>query len=147
MRSDVSWVSLFASQRYLLNIGSYVSSSDLSDYQRGPLQGAPLAYDQYEGHLYGLPQVTDFLALLYNKADIPSPPRTMADFEHDAENVVQSRAPKATYGFETTGTSYYVLPFLWAFGGGMLGQHNKPLVNSLGSKAGLKFLLQTAERG
>jgi arabinogalactan oligomer / maltooligosaccharide transport system substrate-binding protein len=140
LRSDIGWVTQFAWQHYLLNIDSHVSQSDLSDYLR-----APLSYDKYNGHLYGLPQVTDFLALLYNqdefaKAGIASPPKTMADFKADAMKVVQRKA--ATYGFETTGTSYYVLPFLWAFGGGMIDQQNNILVNNKGSVAGLIFLLK-----
>ncbi|HEX6484045.1 MAG TPA: extracellular solute-binding protein [Ktedonobacteraceae bacterium] len=140
LRSDIGWVSQFASQRLLLPIDSMVSQSDLSDYL-----SPPLSYDKYNGHLYGLPQVTDFLALLYNqdefrKAGITSPPKTMHDFEDDAIKIVQSKA--ATYGFETTGTSYYVLPFLWAFGGGMIDQHNNILVNNPGSVAGLNFLLK-----
>jgi arabinogalactan oligomer/maltooligosaccharide transport system substrate-binding protein len=140
LRSDIGWVTQFASQRYLLPIDSYVSQSDRSDYL-----SVPLSYDWYNGHLYGLPQVTDFLALLYNKAEfakvgITSPPATMADFKAAAMKVVQSKA--ATYGFETTGTSYYVLPFLWAFGGGMIDQHNHILVNNAGSVAGLNFLLK-----
>lgn len=149
LRADVGWVTQFASQGYLLNLDSYVSQSDRSDYQSFPLRYAPLNYtplnyDTYNGSLYGLPQVTDFLALLYNKAEIrkahiPSSPATMADFETDAMKVVQSKA--ATYGFETTGTSYYVLPFLWAFGGGMFDKHNHILVNSPESVAGLNFLL------
>ena len=89
LRSDVSWVAQFASQGYLLNIDSYIPQGDLSDYL-----SAPLSYDYYNGHLYGLPQVTDFLALLYNKAElkkagITSPPATMADLESDAMKVVQ----------------------------------------------------------
>jgi arabinogalactan oligomer/maltooligosaccharide transport system substrate-binding protein len=140
LRSDVSWVTHFASQGYLLNIESYISQDDPSDYLP-----AALTYDYYNGHYYGLPQVTDFLALLYNKeelekARVTSPPATMADFEADAEKVVQSN-PK-TYGFETDGTAYDVLPFLYAFGGGMLGRHNEILVNSNGSVNGLKFLLK-----
>jgi arabinogalactan oligomer / maltooligosaccharide transport system substrate-binding protein len=147
LRSDVGWVTEFASQHYLLNINSYVSPIDLSDYQGGPLKGAPLVYDEYNGYLYGLPQVTDFLALLYNKAYISSPPRTMFDFETDAKNATRSTAPGApTYGFETNGLSYYTLPFLWAFGGGMLDQHGNILVNSPGSKAGLEFLLRLQNR-
>ena len=145
LRSDVGWVTQFASQRYLLNIDSYISQSDLSDYLP-----AALEYDKYNGYLYGLPQVTDFLALLYNKtelasAGITSPPATMADFEADAVKVVQSKA--ALYGFETTGTSYYVLPFLYAFGGGMLDQHYNILVNNAGSVAGLNFLLKLQNTG
>ncbi|HEX6552099.1 MAG TPA: extracellular solute-binding protein [Ktedonobacteraceae bacterium] len=140
LRADVSWVPQFASQHYLLNIDSYISANDLSDYLP-----APLSYDKYNGHFYGLPQVTDFLALLYNKAElsnagITSPPATMADFEAAAIKMVQSKAPQ--YGFETTGTAYYMLPFLWAFGGGMFDKYNNILVNNAGSVAGLNFLLK-----
>jgi arabinogalactan oligomer/maltooligosaccharide transport system substrate-binding protein len=145
LRADVGWVAKFASQHYLLNIDQFVSESqlDLSDYL-----SAPLSYDKYNGHLYGLPQVTDFLALLYNrdefrKAGIPSPPPTMLGsegLEADAIKIVQNKAAK--YGFETTGTAYYELPFLWAFGGDMIDQHNHILVADEGSVAGLSFLLK-----
>jgi arabinogalactan oligomer / maltooligosaccharide transport system substrate-binding protein len=141
LRSDVSWVAQFASQGYLQDIDSYIAQSDLSDYLN-----APLRYDYYDGHLYGLPQVTDFLALLYNKAELrkavgtTSAPATMNEFAADAARVVQSRA--ATYGFETDGTAYNVLPFLYAFGGRMFGQQDNILVNKPGSVAGLEFLLK-----
>ena len=138
--SYVGIVDQFAAQGYLLNIDPYISRDNLSDYL-----AAQLSYDFYNGHLYGLPQTTDFLALLYNKAElaragITSPPETMADFEADAVKVVQSKA--APYGFETDGTGGNVLPFLWAFGGGMLDPHNNILVNNAGSVNGLKFLLK-----
>ena len=140
LRSDVGWVTQFASLRYLLPIDSMVSQSDLADYLP-----APLNYDKYNGHLYGLPQVTDFLALMYNKAilakaGITTPPATMADFEADAIKIQQSKAAK--YAFETSGASYFTLPFLWAFGGGMIDANNKILVNDPGSIAGLTFLLK-----
>jgi len=140
LRSDVGWVAQFASERFLLPIDQYVSSSDQSDY----LPNA-LAYDKYNGHLYGLPQVTDFLAVLYNKAEftkagISSAPATMTDFEADAQKLVSSGASK--YGFETSGASYFALPFLWAFGGGMIDSQNHILVNNSGSVAGLNFLLK-----
>ena len=140
LRSDVGWVAQFASLRYLLPLDQYVSASDQSDY----LPNA-LAYDKYNGHLYGLPQVTDFLALLYNKAEfakagITSAPTTMTDFEADAQKLVSSKTAK--YGFETSGASYFALPFLWSFGGGMIDTNNNILVNNAGSVAGLNFLLK-----
>jgi arabinogalactan oligomer/maltooligosaccharide transport system substrate-binding protein len=140
LRAAVGWVAQLASEGYLLNIDSRVPQSDLSDYL-----GAPLSYDTYNGHLYGLPQVTDFLALLYNKAQlekagIATPPATMADFETAAKKVVQSKSAK--YGFETNGTAYDVLPFFYAFGGGMLGPNDESLVADDGSVNGLKFLLR-----
>lgn len=140
LRSDVGWVAQFASLRYLLPLDTYISQSEQSDY----LPNA-LAYDKYNGHLYGLPQVTDFLALLYNKtaftkAGISAPPKTMSDFEVDTQKLVSSHASK--YGFETSGASYFALPFLWAFGGGMIDPSNNILVNNSGSVAGLNFLLK-----
>ena len=139
LRSDVGWVAEFASQGYLLNIDPYISHGELSDYL-----GGPLSSDQYDGQYYGLPQVTDFLALLYNKAElrnagISSAPHTMSDFANDAMAVV--RDGKAQYGFETSGTSYNAMPFLYAFGGGMLDQQRNIIVNDAGSVAGLNFLL------
>ena len=160
-RSDIGWVGLFASKGYLLNIDSYIHQSpdiNLPDYEylKAPLGSrlpdgsvlGPLAYDEYAGHLYGLPQVTDVLALLYNKeelhnAGIYSPPSTMADLQSDAEQVVQYYRGKHVhkYGFETSGTAYYALPFLYAFGGGMFDSSNNVLVGSQGSVNGLQFLV------
>ena len=163
LRSDVGWVTLFASKGYLLNIDSYVRQSglDLSDYRSlnppfGPTlspdgtEFSPLAYDEYNGHLYGLPQVTDVLALLYNNkelqdAGITSPPSTMAALEDDAVQVVQDERGKhgspLQYGFETNGESYFALPFLYAYGGGMFDQNNNIIVDSQGSVNGLQFLM------
>jgi arabinogalactan oligomer/maltooligosaccharide transport system substrate-binding protein len=140
LRSDVGWVAQFASLRYLLPLDRSISQSDLSDY----LPNA-LAYDKYKDQLYGLPQVTDFLALLYNKAafvraGISGPPTSMAQFEADAQKLVSSKTSK--YGFETSGASYFALPFLWAYGGGMIDPNNTILVNNTGSVSGLNFLLK-----
>lgn len=69
----------------------------------------------------------------------------MADFEADAINVVHRE--KGIYGFETDGTSYDALPFLYAFGGGMIDQNNIIAVNSAGSVRGLAFLLELQKVG
>jgi arabinogalactan oligomer / maltooligosaccharide transport system substrate-binding protein len=146
LRSDVTWVAQFASQGYLLNLDSYASQIDLSGYLP-----AALSYDYYQRNLYGLPQVTDFLALLYNKADLQkavdttSPPATMTELEADAMAVVTSGAAK--YGFETDGKAYDNLPFIYAFGGGMLDTNHNILVNDAGSVAGLNFLLSLQDAG
>jgi arabinogalactan oligomer / maltooligosaccharide transport system substrate-binding protein len=144
LRSDVGWVAEFASKNYLLDIDPYASQRDLPHYMNGPL-----GHDRYNGRLYGLPQVTDFLALLYNKAELesaraPLPSTmtdfTMTDFERIAEEV--RRNHPRIYGFETDGTAYNVLPFLYAFGGGMFDKKDKQImVSSDGSVRGLQFLL------
>ena len=145
LRSDVGWTTQFASLRYLLPIDQYVSKSDLSDYLPSALN-----YDKYNGHLYGLPQITNFLALMYNKAiltktSITTPPTTMDQFEADAIKIVQTKSREVR--FRDFGTSYFTLPFLWAFGGGMVDIDGKTiLVNNSGSVAGLTFLLKLQTR-
>ena len=160
LRSDLTWTEQFAQKGYLLNIDSYAyqdqSELDLSDYGKlhiplGPdlspagTKFSPLTYDLYNGHLYGLPQVTDVQALLYNKkmladAGIPGPPQNMTQFEADVVRVAQKE--RGEYGFETDGTFVKALPFLYACGGGMLDQHNNEiLLNDKGSVSGLNFLV------
>lgn len=160
LRSDLSWTKLFAQKGYLLNIDSYAyqdkNNLNLSDYGRlnppfGPdlssagTKFSPLTYDEYNGHLYGLPQVTDVQALLYNKkelgdAGITGPPQNMTQFEADVVRVAQKN--KGEYGFETDGTLTKALPFLYACGGGLLDQHNnKILLSDQGSVSGLNFLV------
>lgn len=160
LRSDLAWTELFASEGYLLNLDSYAYQDQgelgLSDYQKlhpplGPdlsLAGnnfSPLTYDEYDGSLYGLPQVTDVQVLLYNKkeladAGITGPPQSMAQFEADAVRVAQK--DKGEYGFETDGTLAKALPFLYACGGGILDPHNDQiLLNDKGAVSGLDFLV------
>ena len=68
----------------------------------------------------------------------------MTDFETDAEKVKQ-QSNGATYGFETDGTSYNALPFLYAFGGGMFDQHNNILVNKQWVSRGPELPVEVAE--
>jgi arabinogalactan oligomer/maltooligosaccharide transport system substrate-binding protein len=153
LRSAVDWVTPFASQHYLLNIDSYIPNRYISPQYPVTLSNYlqdSLSYDKYNGHLYGLPQGIDFLALLYNQnefntASIHSPPKTMTALQEDAEQIVQRKA--APYGFETSGTAYYALPFLWASGGDLIGQQNKVQVSNSGSIKGLSFLLNLQNIG
>ncbi len=166
LRSDLSWTELFAQKGYLLNIDSYAyqdqSDLNLADYGLlnppfGPdlspagTRFSPLTYDKYSGHLYGLPQMTDVQALLYNKkelaeAGITGPPQNMTQFEADVVRVAQQN--KREYGFETDGTFAKALPFLYACGGGLLDQHNNNiLLNDQGSVSGLNFLDHLQNKG
>ena len=152
LRAASGWVGQFASQGYLLNLDPYFSriQSNTPGYLDDPLGTTRgLSYDRYQGSLYGVPQVTDFLALLYNtrelqRAGITSPPATMYQFEADAIKVVRSE--KRTYGFETNGSSYDALPFLYTFGGGMIDRNNNIVVNNPGSVKGLGVPAEAAEQ-
>lgn len=139
LRSDVGWNTEFAADHYLYDITSM--AGDTSDYLP-----APLAYATYQGKLYGLPQVTDFLVLYYNKAmlsaaHIATAPKTMDDF--DAANKALTKGSQ--YGWEFEGSSYFAQAFIFAFGGGLYDTTTTPptpIINNAGSVAGLSFLKQ-----
>ncbi len=78
LRTDVSWTSEFAKDGYLLQLDGRIDGGT-SDFLP-----ASLAYNIYNGHLWGVPEITSFIALYYNKAlfqaaNIPTPPVTLAD--------------------------------------------------------------------
>jgi arabinogalactan oligomer / maltooligosaccharide transport system substrate-binding protein len=135
LRSDVGWNSEFASKGLLYDITSM--QGDTSDFLK-----APLAYCTWQGKLYGLPQVTDFLVLYYNKSALSaknvSVPTTMQDF--DAANKALTGGGK--FGWEFQGGSYFAQAFIFAFGGGLIDDSGKPLINNAGSINGLNFLKQ-----
>lgn len=141
LRADVGWNTEFAANKYLYDITKYVSDSDKSDYLK-----APLAYATYQGKLYGLPQVTDFLVLYYNKqvlkaAGINDAPKTWTDF--DAANKKLTSGSK--YGWAWEGSSYFSQPFIFSFGGGLYDTSTNPptpTINNAGSVKGLNFLKQ-----
>lgn len=141
LRADVGWNTEFAANKFLYDITKYVSATDKSDYLK-----APLDYATYQGKLYGLPQVTDFLVLYYNKqmltgAGLTDAPKTWADF--DAANKKLTTGGK--YGWAWEGSSYFSQPFIFSFGGGLYDTSTTPptpTINNAGSVAGLNFLKQ-----
>ena len=141
LRADVGWNTEFAANKYLYDITKYVSASDKSDYL-----AAPMAYATYQGKLYGLPQVTDFLVLYYNKqmltsASIADAPKTWDDF--DAANKKLTTVGK--YGWAWEGSSYFSQPFIFSFGGGLYDTSTTPptpTINNAGSVKGFNFLKQ-----
>jgi arabinogalactan oligomer/maltooligosaccharide transport system substrate-binding protein len=141
LRSDVGWNTEFAANKYLYDITKYVGAQDKSDYLQ-----APMAYATWQGKLYGLPQVTDFLVLYYNKkalsdGGITAAPATWGDF--DAANKKLTTGGK--FGWTFQGGSYFAQPFIFSFGGGLFDTSTNPptpTINNAGSVNGLDFLKQ-----
>ena len=116
---------------------------DWDDFLAGPL-----AYGQWQGETYAVPQVTDALALLYNVRMLEEagvePPTTMDEFVAAGETLQTELGLENA--FYMRGDAYWLQPYLWAFGGGLLevneeGQVTEILVNNEGSVAGLEYLL------
>ncbi|MEU6645387.1 extracellular solute-binding protein [Saccharomonospora sp. NPDC046836] len=114
MRAEVGWTSTLAALGYLQPLDGTPALTGADDYLPVALQS-----NVYDGRTYGVPEVTDTLALLYNKdhfakAGITEPPRTWADLETAARKLEQ--AVPGTTGVFLNADAYFLLPFIYGEG-------------------------------
>lgn len=124
-----------------------VSGDVLAEYTKESLEAL-----SYDGKLYGLPFVVETYAMLYNKALIPEPPKTIAELEQLAAE--RTNASKDEYGFLYDATNFY---FSWAFMGGsggyIFGQDGNGFditdigLNKEGTVKGVKLIQSWFEKG
>ena len=117
-RSDVAWTPGFADQGILADLTSYFTADELADFLPGPL-----GTTTYQGKTYAVPHVTDALGLMCNKqlladAGLDHAPATWDELVEAGKKVTDLDAQK--YGFYTRGDSYWALPFIWSWGGGLV---------------------------
>lgn len=135
LRAEVAWVSDFAAQGYLYQLDGTPLMADKSDFLP-----TPLGADEYNGHVYGVPQVTDTLALMYNKklfkkAGISSPPTTWDEVAKDAQ---QLKSKAGVGGIYINSAGYFLLPFMYGEGGDLVDTQNKKItVNSPANVKGI----------
>jgi arabinogalactan oligomer/maltooligosaccharide transport system substrate-binding protein len=157
-RSEIAWTSEEAALGYLLELDSYISDEDKKDYLK-----APFAYNVYKGHIYGIPQTTDCLALIYNKRLFKEAgvkvPETIDEFRDVGMKLsIDSNGKNATdpgfnpdkikqYGFYFNGKEYFFQPFMWAFGGDLLDPEKQEiLINSPGSIEAINYLIDLRDK-
>jgi len=143
-RAEIAWTPEYAAMGLLLPVDNFLSAEDRADYLP-----APMKYNIYNGKTWGVPQVTDALALLYNKrmfkeAGIEAPPQTMDEFVAIAKKL--TNPAKGQYGFVLRGDSYWFQPFLWAFGGGLIDENKNIFINTPAAVEGLKFMIDLRDR-
>ncbi|MEY9931009.1 arabinogalactan oligomer/maltooligosaccharide transport system substrate-binding protein [Catenulispora sp. GP43] len=124
LRADVGWTPAFAQLGYLQPLDNTPALQDASDYMPGPY-----ASDHYNGKIYGVPQVTDTLTLLYNKdlltkAGITTPPKTWDELKSDS---LQIKAKTGVDGTFLDAASYYLLPFIYGEGGDIIDASAKKI--------------------
>lgn len=143
-RAEIAWVPEFAEMGFLYPLDELVTPEEKTDYLR-----APIAYCQYKGKLWGLPQVTDCLAFLYNKRIFAekglTPPTTTEELIHVGQQLRDHE--KNQYGFMYRGDSYWFIPFVWAFGGGLIdGDTRTVLINQPGTADALNYLIDLRDK-
>ncbi|SDT79812.1 extracellular solute-binding protein [Actinoplanes derwentensis] len=144
LRAEVAWVPEFASLGYLYSLDGSDLTADAADYNP-----AALASTKLDGKTYGVPQVTDSLALLYNKDLVEKAgveiPKTWAELKTAARTVKQKTGADGLY---LNPAGYFTLPFLYGEGGDLVDTAAKSIVvNSAPNVAGLKIAKDLIDSG
>ncbi|MDT0264869.1 extracellular solute-binding protein [Streptomyces sp. DSM 44915] len=116
MRTEVAWVADFASLGYLYPLDDTAALENQEDF-------LPEAWasTQYEGQTYAVPQVTDTLALFYNRSLLAEAgievPETLDQIRQDAGALEEiGTTPLYVRGDDP----YWFLPFLYGEGGDLV---------------------------
>ncbi|MFF7329075.1 extracellular solute-binding protein [Streptomyces sp. NPDC090306] len=134
LRSEVGWTPAFAKKGFFLPLDGTDALADQSKFQSSLIEQA-----KYDGKTYGVPLVTDTLALVYNKAlfekaGITQAPTTWAELKADAAKV---KAKTGTDGYWGSTQAYYAQPFLYGEGTDTVDASAKKItVDSAAAKKG-----------
>lgn len=140
LRAEITWIRNLVDAGYLTPIDDKLNIGDRSDFFQGPLH-----YCQYEGRLWGIPQVTDCLVLMYNRRLVPEPPTTFTELVEVARSLTDPDSGR--YGFcYKTDDSYWFLPFLWGYGGEMYDKNNQVAIHRQESVNALQFMIDLRDR-
>jgi arabinogalactan oligomer / maltooligosaccharide transport system substrate-binding protein len=144
MRAEVAWTPEFASLGYLQPLDGTPALDKAEDYLAGPVGST-----KYNGKTYAIPQVTDTLAVLYNKklladAGVANAPTTMAELK-DAGLKLKAKKVDGVY---LNPGGYFLLPFIYGEGGDLLNVDSKKItVNSPEAVKGLQTVQDLISSG
>ncbi|GAA0674021.1 extracellular solute-binding protein [Kitasatospora atroaurantiaca] len=110
LRAAVDWTAGLAKAGLLAPLDGTEAATDAEKLQPQLIEQA-----RYDGKLYGMPQTTDILALVYNKglfakAGISKPPATWNELKADAAQIKEETGAD---GFAFHPQGYYAMPFLY----------------------------------
>lgn len=133
LRAEVAWVPEFASLGYLYALDGTSLVKDQSDFL-----ATPIGSTKFGGKTYGVPQVTDSLALLYNKKLFAAAgvqvPKTWDEMKAAAATI-KTKTGKSGAFLNPAG--YFLLPFIYGEGGDLLNAPDKKItVNDPAAIAG-----------
>jgi len=138
-------------------IGELNASGLLAPVELGPnaanfAPNAVQAFTFTDGKIYGMPQATENIALIYNTDLVPTAPATFDEVKTLSADI---KAAGTKYGFlRQVGDPYHYYPIQTAFGGYIFGQNADGSynaddlgLNSEGSVAALEWLNSMYEEG
>ncbi|HEX6248417.1 MAG TPA: extracellular solute-binding protein [Nocardioidaceae bacterium] len=144
LRAEVAWVPEFASLGYLYALDGTAALDDADDYFE-----TPLSSNVFDGKTYGVPQVTDSLALLYNKeifdeagVDVPT------TWDEVAEAAKTIKDETGADGIFLNPGGYFLLPFMYGEGGDLVDTEAQEIVvNSEANVTGVQAAADLVESG
>jgi arabinogalactan oligomer/maltooligosaccharide transport system substrate-binding protein len=145
LRAEVAWTPEFASLGYLYQL-------DGTEALDNNFLETPLSSNVYDGATYGVPQVTDTLGLMYNKALFekagldPEAPPTTWDEVREAAKALKSKAK--VDGIYLNSGGYFLLPFLYGEGADLVDTENQTItVNSPEAVTGIETAQSLVDDG
>jgi arabinogalactan oligomer/maltooligosaccharide transport system substrate-binding protein len=132
LRSEVGWTPAFAKKGFFLPLDGTEALADQAAFEPNLIKQA-----QYEGKTYGVPLVTDTLALVYNKAlfkkaGITEAPKTWDELKADAAKI---KGKAGVDGYWGSTQAYYAQTFLYGEGSDTVDAAAKKItVNSPAAK-------------
>ncbi|GAA2339906.1 extracellular solute-binding protein [Saccharopolyspora halophila] len=141
LRADVGWISQLAEAGLIQDLSGTPLATDTADYLPKPLEST-----KYQGKTYAVPQVTDSMALFYNKRKLAEagvePPESWEDVKRIAPKLGGENA------LFINNDEYYALPFLYTHGGDLVDTEAKAItVNSPESVRGIRIAKELLDAG
>jgi len=152
LRTEVAWGPEFAALGYTLDITDMVTEEERASYLV-----APFTYNTWGGRVWGLPQVTDAPALVYNKAMLEAAgvevPTTLEELRAAALTISQTLSTEEApvYGLATLWAEYPFQAVMWGYGGSLIVVNEDGTfsigVNSEGTIEALGYVVGMLEEG
>lgn len=138
-RAEIAWIAELAELGFLFDLSATFAKDDQKDFL-----ASPMAYGQYKGKIWAVPQGTDCLALLYNK-DMFS--KAGLKVPEDLSALITagqklSDPKNGTYALGLNPESYWVQAFIWAYGGQLIDvETRKAKISDKESLSGVQFFV------
>ncbi len=129
------WIGEFVSKEVIVPLDNYYAKKKLlNDF-------FSVCYESvtYSGKIYAIPVILESLILVYNKEIIDKPPAT--DKELIDLALKHTSLENGRYGLTFNfNTPYYVIPFIYGFGGFIFNEDNLPGINNKGTKDAINYI-------